>query len=72
MSAQLALPQGSRHMRVGSWSNDQRKLAVLLGEYMDSTPPFARVAEDLIVIGEYDSSALYDATARPHGWPTRY
>lgn len=72
MSAPLALKEGGRHVRVASWSNDLRKLAVLVGEYMDLTPPFRRTAEDLVVIDVYDGSAWYVATAYPHAWLSGY
>jgi hypothetical protein len=68
MSAALALQQGRRRPRFSQWSYDQRKIAVLVGEYMDRTPPFARIAEDLVVIDVYDRSVVYVATSQPRGW----
>jgi hypothetical protein len=66
MNAALGLEEGHRRVRVGEWSNDQRKIAVLIAEYLDRPPP--RVAEDLIVIDVHDQSVTYVATSLPRGW----
>src|SRR5574341_1373311 len=70
LSELLALMEGRRFVRFVSWSNDQRKFAVLVGEYMDKAPPYQHIAEDLIVIDVRDGSASYVATAQPNGWPS--
>jgi hypothetical protein len=66
MSDVLGLQHGRRKLRVGEWSNDRRKIFVLVGEYLNQPPP--RVAEDLIVVDVHEQSATYVATAHPHGW----
>ena len=66
MSDVLGLEHGRRTLRVGEWSNDQRKISVLVGEYLNQPPP--HIAEDLIVIDVRDQTATYVATAQPRGW----
>ena len=66
MSAVLGLQEGRRSLRVGEWSNDQRKISVLVSEYLNQPPP--RVAEDLIVVDVQEQSAMYVATSLPRGW----
>lgn len=68
MSDALGLGNGKRSVRFGRWSYDLHQIVVRVGEYLDRTPPFVRVAEDLVIIDLDQLTAQYVATAFPHGW----
>jgi len=68
MTELLALAEGRRWVDFGSWSNDQRKFTVRVGEYIAGAAPPRRIKEELIVIDAYDGSASSVATGQPPGF----
>ncbi len=69
MAELLALAEGRRWVDVESWSNDQRKFTVRVGEYIAGAAPPRRIKEELIVIDAYDGSVSSVATGQPPGFP---